>query len=259
MRHSCDWLADLTLPGVWQILQRYRLHYIRGRQYLHSPDDNYAAKLTYIEQCRHHAQTDPAHYVFLYLDEITIYRQPTLAANYAGAGTQPLARRSYRSDTQTRLIATLDAQTGKVVHASSRKLTLDRLRAFYYTIRAAYPEATTIYVAQDNWPVHFHPDVRSCLAPQEFTWQPRLPANWPTTARPNLPLDNLPIQMLFVPTYAPWTNPIEKLWRWLKQQEVHLHPSADDWTTFQTRLKNFLDKFKDGSTDLLRYVGLLPN
>ncbi|MBK9335612.1 MAG: transposase [Lewinellaceae bacterium] len=35
---------------------------------------------------------------------------------------------------------------------------------------------------------------------------------------------NLPVQLHFLPTYASWLNPIEKVWKMLKQDLVHNHP-----------------------------------
>jgi transposase len=66
------------------------------------------------------------------------------------------------------------------------------------------------------------------------------------------------IQMVALPTYAPWLNPIEKLWRKLKQDVLHLHRLSDDWEVLQQRVTTFLEHFAAGSLALLRYVGLLP-
>lgn len=68
---------------------------------------------------------------------------------------------------------------------------------------------------------------------------------------------HLPIQLVPLPTYASWCNPIEKLWRWLKQDVLHLHRLADHLEDLRARGRAFLDEFHDGSDHLLRYVGLL--
>jgi hypothetical protein len=60
-----------------------------------------------------------------------------------------------------------------------------------------------------------------------------------------------------LPTYASWANPIEKLWRWVKQDILHLHPWADDLPELRAQVTGFLDQFRPESEDLLRYVGLL--
>jgi hypothetical protein len=249
-----------SAAGLWQLLWRLRLHYKRARDYLHSPDPHYEAKLTWIQERFQQARTAPQRYVFLYLDELTFYRQPTLASAYAAAGSShPLAYRSHHSNTCARVVAAMNALTGQVTYHQGSRINLPTLRQFYYELRAAYPQAETLYVTQDNWPVHFHPDITVVLAPQTFPWPPNLPANWPQTPRAKVPPDNLPLQLLFLPTYAPWTNPIEKLWRWLKQQLLHLHRLSDNWEALKHMICEFLEQFASGSLDLLRYVGLLPN
>ena len=37
------------------------------------------------------------------------------------------------------------------------------------------------------------------------------------------------ITLLPLPTYAPWTNPIEKVWRLFNQDLFHMHPWSQDW------------------------------
>jgi hypothetical protein len=52
-------------------------------------------------------------------------------------------------------------------------------------------------------------------------------------------------------------NPIEKLWRWLRQDVLKLHRLAEDWQKVRGRVRGFLDQFAHGSQRLLEYVGLL--
>ena len=66
----------------------------------------------------------------------------------------------------------------------------------------------------------------------------------------------LPIQAVPLPTYASWLNPIEKLWRFLKQEVLHMHRLANDLTGLRGEIDRFLDQFALGSDQLLRYVGL---
>ena len=51
-------------------------------------------------------------------------------------------------------------------------------------------------------------------------------------------------------------NPIERLWRWLKQEVLHLHSYAGEWSRLRQGVCNFLDRFTDGSMALLEYTGL---
>ena len=258
IRITCSWLRLTTSGGLSQLLDRLDISYKRGRDYVHSPDEHYTEKLALVEQCLQQACDNPERYVLLYQDEFTYYRQPTLSFAYAQRGAeQPLARRSYRSNSWFRVVAVLNAVTGQVIYRQHSRIGLTQLSDFYATVQSVYPKAETIYIVQDNWPIHFHPDVLARLQPQYFPWPPRVPGHWSTQPRASAVKDELPIQLLSLPTYASWTNPIEKLWRWLKQEVLHLHLSADDWPGLRQQVAAFLDRFADGSSELLRYTGLL--
>jgi len=170
-----------------------------------------------------------------------------------------LARLSHRSNTQCRGLGTLNTLTGQVLYCQRNHITTRVLSAFYAQIAAAHPQAEVIYVVQDNWPVHIHPDVLARLQPQTSPFWPRVPDNWPSTPSPRAIPDTLPIQLVFLPTYSPWLNPIEKLWRWLRQQVLHLHRLSDDWEGLKQRVIDFMNQFAHGSLPLLSYVGLLPH
>jgi len=51
-------------------------------------------------------------------------------------------------------------------------------------------------------------------------------------------------------------NPIEKLWRWLKQDLIHKHPFTDNITDLKQAVDAWLAQFQNGSQQLLKYVGL---
>jgi hypothetical protein len=100
--------------------------------------------------------------------------------------------------------------------------------------------------------VHDHPDLRVILEPQDSTLRPPPPGNWPKKPRPTIELDNLPIQALFQPTYALWTNPIERLRRWLDEKHLHLHWLSDQWDELKQTVTGLLDGFSGASPELLR-------
>jgi hypothetical protein len=257
---SQAWLVVRTPSGMWRVLKRLAIHFKQGRHTITSPDLDYDPKLALVEAALAAARQRPGQVVALYLDEHTFYRQPLLGKAYALRGKdQPKARLSYRANRQARVVAGVNALTGQVTYRLASAISVAQLRAFYYQVRAAYPEAESIYVIQDNWPVHFHPDVLVALQPQHLPFPPTLPAHWPTQPRPHLPPDHLPIQIVCLPTYAFWTNPTEKLWRWLNQDVLRLHEWSDAWDQLKINVMAFLDQFTHGSMDLLRYIGLLPD
>jgi len=258
LMQSCEWLDVTTEGGMSQILKRLHISYKRGRDYVHSPDPDYEQKCKLIKQVQERCQADPERFVLLYQDELTYYRQPTLACAYEAAGhQQPLAQRSHRSNTAHRIVAAMNGVTGQVTYRQRSHTDTKCLSGFWYDLRQAYADAEIIYVVLDNWPVHFHPDVLAPLQAQDLPWSPKLPANWPKEPCAKVTHDNLPIQLVCLPTYASWLNPIEKLWRWLKQDILHLHRLSDDWPALNQEVAQFLNKFGQGSPELLRYTGLL--
>ena len=260
LRESLSWLTLTSQPGLWRLLDRLGIHYQRARDYVHSPDPHYAAKLALIAERRAEAWAAPERYVLVWVDEAGYYRQPSLARAYEQAGPrQPLAYRSYAANSQMRIVAALRAFTGQVTFQQHRVIGLEALPTFWQAVQAAYPWAETIYAVVDNWPIHFHPDVLACLEPQRHLHWPRhTPAHWRVKPSRSALRLNLPIQLLGLPTYASWCNPIEKLWRWLRQNVLHLHRLADDWPALRQRVAEALDGFSQGSQELLHYVGLLP-
>jgi transposase len=270
---TCDWLAVNYPSSLSQLMKRLGISYKRGRSYVHSPDPHYDQKMSMIAQCLLKAWYAPEEYALLYQDEFTVYSQPSLDRDYEQMGKfQPLARRNHRSDTEFRGMGALNAVTGQVVYHQASKADLRQLGVFYHmivdTMAEDYPRLKTIYMVQDNWPVHFHPDLLIHLQPQHFQFPVYVPGNWPdepsSKAKRNAEkrkakgITKLPIKILQLPTYASWANPIEKLWRWARQSVIHLHRLSDDWSELKQRVRDFILSFRRGSNQLLRYVGLLP-
>ena len=258
---ACEALADLSESGLCRLLHRFEVHWKRGRDYVHSPDPDYLAKLAYNRTILLKVLSELDRFAFLFQDEMTYSRHPSVAFAYEAAGAaQPRARRSYQKEKETRLAATLDLRDGRVHFWQGKTFGIEALVSFYQQLRESMPEPQRLYIEVDNWPVHFHPDVLVALEPQQFPWPVYRPSNWPKEPRRKAQEKwgglNLPIQLLPLPTYAPWTNPIEKLWRWLRQEVLHHHRLSEQLDTLREQVARFLQRFAQGSKDLLKYVGL---
>jgi transposase len=224
------WLAPLSPSGVHRLLARLGVVYRRGQEHLHSPDPDYAAKRAAVRRARAEARLSGGKAVLVYLDEFTYYRRPSAARCYAPAGGPgPPAEQGHGRNRKRRVVGALDALTGRLTCWQGGKAGVAELVAFYRRLAQAYPEAAVIYVAQDNWPVHFLPGVTEAVA-------------------------GTPIRLLRLPTYAPWTNPVEKVWRKLRQEVLHQHDFADDWAGLQAEVAGWLARA--APADLLRYTGL---
>lgn len=227
-------VAHYTLGGLSRLLRRLGIRRQRGQRRVHSPDLAYQEKVVWLERGQATARATPTRVRLLYGDECSVHRQPTLAPTYAPVGTVPVARQVPAADLTLRLAGALDALDGRVTWLGRMSMGVDGLKRFLRRLRRAYPDGETLLLVWDNWPVHQHPAVLAEAA----KWD---------------------IQLLWLPTYAPWLNPIEKLWRKLKQEVLHHHRLAHDWRALKAAVAHFLDRFPYASPDLLHYVGLLPN
>jgi hypothetical protein len=76
---------------MWRLLARFPISYQRGRDYVHSPDPDYLEKMAAIQERLAQIRACSDRLVAVYLDELTYYRQPTVAPAYAAYREQPRA------------------------------------------------------------------------------------------------------------------------------------------------------------------------
>lgn len=236
LRASVDTLAAYSLSGVWRLLQRLPVQRRSLRDQLYSPDPDYVAKVAYLERCLREAVRWPEEVVVLFLDEMGYYRWPEVAPDWmlAAPGVVPYqVHKAGPTNRQQRLIGALNARTGQVDYLDNYLVGRAQVSAFYRRLAQVYTLARRIYVVQDNWSIHSHDDVTATLRQL-----PRLEPVW-------------------LPTYAPWLNPIEKLWHWLRRDVLRGHRLADDWSQLRQQVNAFLEQFAHGSPALLHYAGLV--
>jgi transposase len=234
IRATFPWLKDYTLSGVWRLLRRHGLHIRAAQVRQHSPDPDYVTKVEHLLSCLRDAATHPGEVEIVFLDEMGYHRWPDDGRSWSQAAPtpRPLAEREGENNKQWRVIGALNARSGRVDYLDAYIIGRAKVIQFYQQVVAAYPDARLIYVVQDNWSIHHHVEVEAALA--------------------DLPQ----IEPVWLPTYAPWLNPIEKLWRWLREQVLTLHRLAGDWEALRERVNAFLDQFAEESHALLQYVGL---
>jgi hypothetical protein len=234
IRATFPWLKDYTLGGVWRLLERYGIKLRRGRPQQFSPDPDYARKEAQLVACLQQAARHPDPVLVLFMDEMGFFRWPDPAPNWMDqAPLPPSGVPCADNNRQWRIIGMLNAWSGQVNYLDNYIVGRKVVGQMYEVIDREYPAAQHIYVVQDNWSIHSHADVQAVL-------------------------QTLPrIEPVWLPTYAHWLNPIEKLWRWLRQSVLRLHRWAADWSELLARVHAFLAQFSSGSFDLLQYVGLL--
>jgi hypothetical protein len=230
IRASFGWLADYTLSGLRRLLDRLDLGLHSARVQQFSPDPDYAGKHLRLMRVLGQARRHPGQVEAISLDEMGYARWPEPGPD--SGGPTPLADRRGANNGPWRLIGGRNARTGQLDYLDAYLVGRAKVIQFYEQLVAAYPQAERLYVIQDNWSIHTHDDVLAALE------------QWPQ------------VRPVWLPTYAPWRNPIEKVWRWRRQDVLRRHRQADDWQALQARVHGSLDRFAAGSQRLLGYVGL---
>jgi hypothetical protein len=169
----------------------------------------------------------------LFEDEASFYRQPTAACVYAPQGSlQPRFKLSTRANGCVRAAAALNPVSGQSMHMMRSKFTASAVGVFYSSLGAQAPDAERVILVMDNWPVHHHE--RALRALQRDA---RLSIAW-------------------LPTYSPWLNPVEKLWKWVRQRRVHMHQLSHSIPDLRGLIDRTLKVAESMPQEMLRYTGM---
>lgn len=224
-----------SISSIWYLLKRLGISYKRGRDFIRSPDSGKAFKIRRIRAYLGYARKNPDKVAFLFLDEFSFYRQPKVGPAWwpKGSRCQPPARRSCTSDTRGRIVGAIDAVSGELSIRMASAITVEVLCDFLSSLRTKYSDYEKIYLVLDNWHnVHDHPQTL-------------------------VQMEQLGITYLFLPTYCPESNPIEKLWQGLTRNVLKLHLFSDKFPALKVHVENWLNQYLTPSRELLRMVGLL--
>lgn len=165
-------------------------------------------------------------------DEASFYRQPSVAPLYAPQGrAQPRCRLCARSNGCVRAAVAFDPASGRSMHLMRSRFTVSAMAAVYRAIGAWAAGARQVFVVMDNWPVHRHPSAWRGLEEDS-----RLRALW-------------------LPTYSPWLNPAEKVWKWVRQRRCHMHGHSHDLGGLRQSISRALDQASQCPQEMLRYTG----
>lgn len=234
LRQPLGWLADKSLSTISKLLKRLHVSYKRGRRAVHSPDLLYEVKLARIRQADQQRQHDPTQVVLLYLDEHLVGRYPSVARCYSSTGALGLLARHYAGyNSMLRIVGCLDAHTGAVIAKRYGSVTVKNFLKFLQLVEEQYPKAKVIYLVLDNWSVHISSDVQAALEERRSK-----------------------IRLLFQPTYAPWTNPMEKVWLRFNEDVAHMHPHWDKWQPWRLRIDEWIAAVRSPSQAMVKATGL---
>ena len=130
---------------------------------MHSPDPLYDQKMADITNARILAQSAPKQVVFLYEDEFTFFSRPLVGRCYQPRGGKG-AKATGAARVPRRIAGCVDVESFAVIARQRDHFNVKEMYRFFYFVEKQYPEADVIYIALDNWPVHFHGYVSDHLA-----------------------------------------------------------------------------------------------
>jgi putative transposase len=192
-RWSCDTLA-LTLQakhGIEVSAETVRrwLHeigWVWKRAKLAAKDDD-PQRVERLAWIRWHAEQLQAHEVMVFADELDIHLLPKVGAAWMPRGTQVEIMTPGKNE-QHYLAGALHLATGKVLYCLGPRKNNGLFRELLTLLDTTYParQMTRIYVVADNYCIH-----KATAVEQWLTSHPRF-------------------ELLWLPTYCPRANPIER-------------------------------------------------
>jgi len=146
LRAALPAFAHYTDAALSRVLKRLGVRLKRGRLRVQSPDPAYLTKLVWISAAWLRALTEPERVALVFGDEVSIYRQPTLADRYFPVGEEPTAALSWRTNTRWRISGGFDGVTGAVLHTAAKVMGVVKLRQFLAALRERYGKREIVLV-----------------------------------------------------------------------------------------------------------------
>ncbi len=168
-------------------------------------------------------------YIF-FGDESSFPQWGSLSYTWAPKGQQPVVKTSGNRKGY-KVFGLIDYFTGKfLAKGHEGKLNAETYQSFLKDVMSQTRKH--IILIQDNVPYHTCPDMQAFF----YDYKDR-------------------ISVFQLPVYSPDFNPIEKLWKKVKEKGIHLcyFPTFDD---LKTKVNEMLDLFKNAKSEVLSLFGL---
>lgn len=201
LRHDHGLTVSRETVRRW--LHQGDLVYRRPRPVLGPKDPQRAAKLRRIKALLANL---PPNEVALFQDEVDINTNPKIGSMWMKRGCQAEVV-TPGNNTKRYFAGSLNWRTGQLILTAGMRRNAELFLAHLDELRRCLRRYTVIHVICDN--AAFHTPER-CRAVREYL------AKWGHR-----------IQLHFIPTYAPETNPIERVWWHLHEEITRNHRCAD--------------------------------
>jgi len=170
--------------------------------------------------------------VFYYADEFNISWLPTIRAMWSPKGQQVMIP-TPGQPTKHYGIGAVNYHTGHTVVLTRKRKRRREIAELLHRLLEHHPRGT-IYVAWDNATTHEDDEVEAVV---------RAAAGR--------------LVLLYLPTYSPWLNPIEMLWRQFRREVTH----CELFSTMKALLaaaKQFFDRYNEQPAKVLSIIGATP-
>jgi len=203
-RWTCGTVVTLLLEDhkvrvgretVRRCLHAHDLVYRRPRPVLGPKDPDRALKLQQIRQLLRHL---PANEIAFFQDEVDINTNPKIGSMWMHKGQQAEVE-TPGTNTKRYLAGAMNWRSGEVITTQGKRRNADLFLALLDELRRRYRRYRVIHVICDNAIFH-RPDRCKQVRAYLERWGHR-------------------VQLHFLPTYAPETNPIERVW-WHLHEEI---------------------------------------
>ncbi len=169
--------------------------------------------------------------VFYYADEFNVSWMPTLRAMWSPLGQQVMIPTPQQPEKRYGLGA-VNYHTGENVVIFRRRKRRREVAELLETLLEKHPDET-IYVAWDNSTTHEDDEVEAVVRA--------------ACGR---------LILLYLPTYAPWLNPIEMLWRHFRREVTHCELYVSLKTLLQAA-QDFFDRYNLMPQRVLSIIGAI--
>lgn len=163
--------------------------------------------------------------VFLFGDEATVYHAPTKRRMWAERGHPPVIK-SPGGHKHLNMMGMVDPAGGEVVSAFVEEMNARVYIKFLRRVLWRYKAAKKIYIITDNAKIHHAIIVNNFLASI-----------------------NHKIMLLYIPPYSPELNPMEQVWKYMRETVTHntFYPLFQD---LKDTLRQFFEKLKNQNDEV---------
>ena len=170
--------------------------------------------------------------VFFYADEFNLSWMPTLRAMWSPKGQQVMVP-TPGQPTKHYGIGAVNYHTGETVVVVRRRKRRKEIAELLQALVDNHP-TETVYVAWDNVNTHQNDEVDAVVRGAAGR-----------------------LVLLYLPTYSPWLNPIEMLWRHFRREVTHCE-LFESVKALVKATQDFFDRYNRCPEQILSIIGATP-